>query len=166
MTILRAVKSALLFTLLFFALPAAAALTCEGEWQSASLTNYESYPDPGSVECVQYNGCKWSGQFYGVRGKKSENWEALEPLRREIHTAAPRSPGDRREGARSVLRLGLQWLLHQKSRRRWLSHRHRETHDAALRLRFGRGAVPGLRLTRPRPLPSLGNSLCVRLRGE
>lgn len=76
MTVLRAVKPMLLFTLLFFAPAAAAKMTCEGEWRSAALTNYDSYPDPGSLECVKYNGCKWAGQFYGVQGKKSEDWVA------------------------------------------------------------------------------------------
>ncbi len=76
MTILKSTKHILLFVILFFA-PAAMALeTCEGEWLSANLTNYESYPDPGSDECVNYNGCKWAGQFYGVRGKKTEDWVA------------------------------------------------------------------------------------------
>lgn len=67
----------LLFVMLSLAAPMALAdVTCKGDWQRAALTNYESYPDPGSVECVKYNGCKWAGQFYGVRGKKSEKWVA------------------------------------------------------------------------------------------
>ena len=76
MTMLRAVKLILFIKLMFFATASVAAgdMTCEGEWQSAALTNYESYPDPGSTECVKYNGCKWAGQFYGVSGKKSEKW--------------------------------------------------------------------------------------------
>ncbi|MCK0142843.1 hypothetical protein [Aliiroseovarius sp. F20344] len=64
----------LIFTLI--APMAVADVTCKGDWQKAALTNYESYPAPGSVECVEYNGCKWSGQFYGVNGKKSESWVA------------------------------------------------------------------------------------------
>lgn len=72
----RAIIPILLFTLLLLAPVASAAATCKGEWRAAALTNYESYPDPGSVECIKYNGCKWAGQFYGVRGKKSENWVA------------------------------------------------------------------------------------------
>ncbi|SMH36298.1 hypothetical protein [Maritimibacter sp. HL-12] len=55
---------------------AQATVTCEGEWQRARLTNYESYPDPGSEECTKYNGCKWQGSFAGVNGKKSESWVA------------------------------------------------------------------------------------------
>jgi hypothetical protein len=50
----------------------AAALT--GGWKYANLTNFESYPDPGSEECQEYNGCTWAGQFAFVDGKKSKNW--------------------------------------------------------------------------------------------
>lgn len=70
------VKQLLFLALLSFAPPAVAGVTCDGEWRRAALTNYESYPDPGSDECVKYNGCKWAGQFYGVTGKKSEKWVA------------------------------------------------------------------------------------------
>jgi len=49
-----------------------AALT--GGWKYANLTNFESYPDPGSDECQNYNGCTWAGQFAFVDGKKSKNW--------------------------------------------------------------------------------------------
>jgi hypothetical protein len=43
-------------------------------WKTARKTWYESYPDPGSEECVKYNGCKWAGQFAGCQGKKPEAW--------------------------------------------------------------------------------------------
>ncbi len=43
-------------------------------WAQASLTNYESYPDPGSVECIEYSGCKWAGYFAAVDGKQTEQW--------------------------------------------------------------------------------------------
>lgn len=43
-------------------------------WRSAHKTNYESYPDPGSEECVEYNGCAWAGQFAACDGKKPEAW--------------------------------------------------------------------------------------------
>lgn len=76
MRLLRAARPVLMLSIVFFAQAANANMICKGEWQSARLTNYESYPDPGSVECVKYNGCKWSGQFYGVQGKKSEKWVA------------------------------------------------------------------------------------------
>lgn len=45
-----------------------------GTWNKANLTWYTSYPDPGSEECVAYNGCTWAGQFAFVDGKKSESW--------------------------------------------------------------------------------------------
>ena len=43
-------------------------------WKQASLTNFTSYPDPGSDECVKYNGCMWAGQFAAVDGKQTEAW--------------------------------------------------------------------------------------------
>jgi hypothetical protein len=43
-------------------------------WKKASLTNFTSYPAPGSDECENYNGCEWEGQFAFVDGKKSKNW--------------------------------------------------------------------------------------------
>ena len=96
MTMLRAAKPILFFTLLFFAHGAVAKVTCEGEWRSAALTKYESYPDPGSVECVKYNGCKWAGQFYGVQGKKPENWVA------RTNIAAVHQKDWRRYGGKSL----------------------------------------------------------------
>lgn len=43
-------------------------------WKSANKTWYESYPDPGSEECVKYNGCTWAGEFSACDGKKPEAW--------------------------------------------------------------------------------------------
>ena len=45
-------------------------------WKSANKTNYTSYPDPGSEECIKYNGCTWAGQFAACNGTKSEDWVA------------------------------------------------------------------------------------------
>ena len=45
-----------------------------GTWSKANLTNFESYPDPGSDECVKFNGCTWAGMFAGVEGKQTEAW--------------------------------------------------------------------------------------------
>lgn len=42
--------------------------------KQASLTWYESYPDPGSDECIKYNGCTWAGQFAALSGKQPESW--------------------------------------------------------------------------------------------
>jgi hypothetical protein len=46
------------------------------EWKTGRKTNYESYPAPGSEECVAYNGCTWAGQFAACEGKKPEAWVA------------------------------------------------------------------------------------------
>ncbi len=43
-------------------------------WRLANLTNYESYPDPNSEECLEYNGCTWAGQFAALDGVMSEEW--------------------------------------------------------------------------------------------
>jgi hypothetical protein len=43
-------------------------------WRKANLTNFTSYPDPGSDECIMYNGCMWAGQFAFVDGKQPESW--------------------------------------------------------------------------------------------
>jgi hypothetical protein len=40
----------------------------------ANLTWFESYPDPGSEECIKYNGCTWAGQFAAVNGTQPESW--------------------------------------------------------------------------------------------
>jgi hypothetical protein len=45
-------------------------------WKSANKTNYTSYPDPGSEECIEFNGCTWAGQFAACDGKKPEAWVA------------------------------------------------------------------------------------------
>lgn len=44
------------------------------EWRSANLTNFTSYPEPGSDECENYNGCMWAGYFAFVEGRQSESW--------------------------------------------------------------------------------------------
>ncbi|HEV8551051.1 MAG TPA: hypothetical protein VGQ57_18515, partial [Polyangiaceae bacterium] len=44
--------------------------------KTANKTNYTSYPDPNSEECIKYNGCMWAGQFAACDGKKSESWVA------------------------------------------------------------------------------------------
>ena len=38
------------------------------------MTHFESYPEPGSDECEDYNGCEWAGQFAFVDGVMSEDW--------------------------------------------------------------------------------------------
>lgn len=46
----------------------------DAEWNRANLTNYTSYPDPGSDECLYYNGCTWAGMFAFLSGQQSEEW--------------------------------------------------------------------------------------------
>ena len=43
-------------------------------WNKAYLTWYISWPDPGSEECVVYNGCEWAGYFAGISGQQTEQW--------------------------------------------------------------------------------------------
>jgi hypothetical protein len=43
-------------------------------WRRANLTNFTSYPEPGSDECDNFNGCMWAGQFAFVDGKQTEDW--------------------------------------------------------------------------------------------
>jgi hypothetical protein len=43
-------------------------------WRNANLTHFTSYPDPGSEECEEYNGCMWAGYFAFVNGQQSEAW--------------------------------------------------------------------------------------------
>jgi hypothetical protein len=43
-------------------------------WAKANLTNFESYPDPGSPECTMFNGCMYEGQFAFVNGTMTEQW--------------------------------------------------------------------------------------------
>ena len=43
-------------------------------WRRANLTYFTSYPEPGSEECTEFNGCMWAGYFAFVNGKQSESW--------------------------------------------------------------------------------------------
>jgi hypothetical protein len=45
-----------------------------GTTRQANLTWFTSYPDPGSEECIAYNGCQWAGQFAALDGKQPESW--------------------------------------------------------------------------------------------
>jgi hypothetical protein len=44
------------------------------DFRQANLTNFESYPAPGSEECEDFSGCQWAGYFAFVDGKQSEDW--------------------------------------------------------------------------------------------
>ena len=43
-------------------------------WRTANLTNFTSYPEPGSEECEDYNGCMWAGYFAFVDGQMPLSW--------------------------------------------------------------------------------------------
>lgn len=43
-------------------------------WKSANKTNYTSYPDPGSEECIKFNGCAYEGQFAACDKTESKAW--------------------------------------------------------------------------------------------
>ena len=43
-------------------------------WHQANLTWYTSWPEPDSEECIEYNGCTWTGYFAGVEGQMTEEW--------------------------------------------------------------------------------------------
>ncbi|MCC7535404.1 MAG: hypothetical protein IT379_04300, partial [Deltaproteobacteria bacterium] len=49
-------------------------------WRLANLTNFTSYPEPGSEECVEYSGCEWAGQFAFVDGQQSEEWVMMQNI--------------------------------------------------------------------------------------
>jgi hypothetical protein len=44
------------------------------DWNRANLTWYESYPDPNSEECIEFNGCYWSGQLAYFDSAQSKTW--------------------------------------------------------------------------------------------
>lgn len=43
-------------------------------WKTANKTTYESYPDPGSEECIEYNGCEYLGEFNSCENTMPESW--------------------------------------------------------------------------------------------
>ena len=43
-------------------------------WNRAVLTWYTSWPEPGSEECEDYNGCTWAGWFAGLEDQQTEEW--------------------------------------------------------------------------------------------
>ena len=52
----------------------ASAAKADTIWNKAYLTWYISWPDPGSEECIVYNGCEWAGYFAGIDGQQTEQW--------------------------------------------------------------------------------------------
>jgi hypothetical protein len=49
-------------------------------WRSAAKTNYTSYPDPGSEECVKYSGCLYEGLFSACPSKRTKDWVAAHAI--------------------------------------------------------------------------------------
>jgi hypothetical protein len=43
-------------------------------WKTANKTNYTSYPEPGSEECVKFSGCLYEGLFAACAQKRSLEW--------------------------------------------------------------------------------------------
>jgi hypothetical protein len=43
-------------------------------WHSANKTSFTSYPDPGSEECIKYNGCAYEGEFAACNKTESKSW--------------------------------------------------------------------------------------------
>ena len=43
-------------------------------WNRAALTWYTSWPETGSEECEDYNGCTWAGWFAGLEDQQIEEW--------------------------------------------------------------------------------------------
>ena len=52
----------------------ASAAKADTIWNKAYPTWYISWPDPGSEECVVYNGCEWAGYFAGLEDQQTEQW--------------------------------------------------------------------------------------------
>lgn len=76
-------------------------------WRTGNKTNYTSYPEPGSQECIELSGCKYQGMFAACEETKSEDWVskhnivAIYPdLRRyELHDLCLRKP----DGSKSIV---------------------------------------------------------------
>jgi len=45
-------------------------------WKSAAKTEYTSFPDPGSDECIKYSGCDYMGMFAACAKTATEDWVA------------------------------------------------------------------------------------------
>lgn len=54
--------------------PPAAGDAGSSTWRLANLTNFTSYPEPGSEECEDFGGCDWAGYFAFVDGQQTEAW--------------------------------------------------------------------------------------------
>ena len=57
-----------------FVSSSSAAVAGDTVWNKANLTWYTSWPEPGSEECEDYNGCTWAGWFAGLEDQQTEEW--------------------------------------------------------------------------------------------
>jgi hypothetical protein len=56
---------------------AAAGMGCDTPglvWKTANKTNFTSYPEPGSAECIQYSGCMYEGEFAACNQTETLDW--------------------------------------------------------------------------------------------
>jgi hypothetical protein len=44
------------------------------QWKTANETNFTSYPDPNSPECIQFSGCQYEGQFAACPVTEPQDW--------------------------------------------------------------------------------------------
>lgn len=44
------------------------------KWRTGAKTNYTSYPDPNSEECIKYSGCEYEGLFSACSSKRTQEW--------------------------------------------------------------------------------------------
>jgi hypothetical protein len=43
-------------------------------WKTGAKTNFTSYPEPGSDECIKYSGCLYEGQFAACNKTETLSW--------------------------------------------------------------------------------------------
>lgn len=78
-------------------------------WKTGKKTNYESYPDPGSDECIIFNDCTWAGWFAGCTEQPTEEWVEEHNIAANFSgfssiqgTTSASSPGPRRWSSRCM----------------------------------------------------------------
>jgi hypothetical protein len=45
-------------------------------WKTGAKTEFTSYPDPGSEECIKYSGCLYMGMFAACNNTATKDWVA------------------------------------------------------------------------------------------
>ncbi len=130
-------------------------------WKSANKTNYTSYPEPGSDECVKFSGCEYEGLFEACQKKQTLDWVkahnivAAFPLHGlERHDLCLKS-ADKTivvHGLRHLRRRRLRRLLHAEQGQQGRADRRRELHRSALGRGGRRDTVGGSRSEHDRDL--------------